>query len=118
MGARAGLSVVNLAHRLVGTQLFQYSANLVRKLSGISLWSLIDCKGNRIPQWNPYIPTAAPSIRQVLEVDSKKTKVVYFPTCVNRIMGPASSDKDKESLHEVIGIQIQFISSESEFPAR
>ncbi|HEX7572985.1 MAG TPA: FAD-binding and (Fe-S)-binding domain-containing protein [Bacteroidota bacterium] len=113
------LNVVGASHALLGTKLMGGAALALRKLSG-----------NRIPLWNEYLPRGAgrlpsssaagrlplnPVIASDAEGAAKQSKVVYFPSCINRTMG-TSRDYDREvplthktvSLLEKAGYQVLF----------
>ena len=59
--------------------------------------------GGRLPLWNPCMPRAAPA-RSVRgrRLGGSARKVVYFPSCVVRSMGPATGDPDQRALYEAI----------------
>jgi D-lactate dehydrogenase len=75
---RFGLSVLDGAHRLLGTKQMDAVAGGLRKLSG-----------NRLPQWIPAMPTASARAMQPSFTRHTGDRVVYFPACINRTMGPA-----------------------------
>ncbi len=57
--------------------------------------------GNRLPKWTPAMPTGA-SAHQPVSVDkAAEPKVVYFPSCIARSMGPAKGDPVDEPISEV-----------------
>jgi D-lactate dehydrogenase len=90
-GVRAGLRVSSAAHALLGTGPL---AALSRGMHRIT--------GGRLPVWNDAMPTAARPIR----LDGTRTgtgpKVVYFPSCVARSMGPARGDEDGVEVHRAM----------------
>lgn len=91
--ARIGLSAASTTHSLLGTPLMTSITKGLRILSG-----------DRMPEWNPNLARAGttpePS-RSKPGVPGRK--VVYFPSCVSRTMGGASSgDKDKRQLSAVM----------------
>ena len=86
--ARFALSAVGAFHSLLGTSLMNSISGGLRTLSG-----------NRIPQWNPYMPLGADKI----DVDSMPVivtgrKVVYFPSCINRAMGVSQENRKEKQL--------------------
>ncbi|MBM7867945.1 FAD-binding protein [Heliobacterium gestii] len=87
---RVGLRGAHAAHSLIGAGAMQTVAQAARQLSG-----------ERLPLWNPWMPKAAPCIRQSPQEVSQMKRVVYFPACVSRTMGPARDDRDLRSLPEV-----------------
>ena len=96
--ANVGLKVVHTAHKLLGTPTMEAISGLLNKTSG-----------NWIPAWNPHLPLAAPPIpidnkTPDLRTSNNKPRVVYFPTCCNRMMGldPQDSSAADVVLHEKI----------------
>ena len=90
-GMRAGLGAVHLVHRLLGTNFMGSMTGLLRSLSG-----------NLIPLWNPFMPRGASRLRRSATSDPARPTVVYFPSCINRAMGPAHGDSDARSLTTVV----------------
>ncbi len=88
---RTGLKIAHLGHRLLGTQGMLRVTATARKLSG-----------NRIPAWNPYMPSGIHTPRFAAMSVARTRKVVYFPSCINLAMGPALGDPDQTPLHRVI----------------
>lgn len=85
---RVSLGVANFHHKLLGSKLTGGLTDGFRKLSG-----------KRIPMWNRYIPTAATSTKQDKSAYQEASpKVVYFPSCASRNMGPAKDDPQSDSL--------------------
>lgn len=101
---RFGLSAVDAAHSLLGTRLMDTlaaKAHIVTK--------------NRIPLWNPWMPGRGSAPKLVTGSSTRRfnslrgastsgvpLKVVYFPSCISRSMGPARKDKDQRPLNEVM----------------
>ena len=81
---RTALSVVGLAHSVLGTLLMKGVSGGMRKLSG-----------NNLPQWVAAMPKGAKKIKPQLVKSGNSNKVVYFPGCINRSMG-----KSKDYNHE------------------
>ncbi len=83
---RFTLRFADASHRLIGTQSMETLSTLARKLSG-----------NRLPQWNPFLPVPASSISfESTNSNERKSNerdgmlnVVYVPSCTARLMGPA-----------------------------
>ena len=90
-GVRAGLSAVNLLHSLLGTSLMGGISRAMRSLMK-----------NRIPQWNRFMPKglSSPRFRDIAK--GSDLKVVYFPSCVVRTMGPAKGDKEKRPVFDAM----------------
>jgi D-lactate dehydrogenase len=87
-GTRFGLATANAAHTVLGTSAMTGLTQGVRKLSG-----------NRAPLWNPYMPTASKkSPKSNGHTASESPRVIYFPSCASRTMGPAKGDPEQDSL--------------------
>ncbi len=87
---RAGLTTANAAHTALGTKAMSGLAKRARTLSG-----------NRAPLWNPSMPTAAGKLpRSDGNPGTGKPRVVYFPSCASRTMGPAKGDPESEPLQD------------------
>uniref|UniRef100_A0A7S0X8B5 D-lactate dehydrogenase (cytochrome) n=1 Tax=Mantoniella antarctica TaxID=81844 RepID=A0A7S0X8B5_9CHLO len=85
------LNVVSLAHSVLG-------AGVLRTVSS----ALNSATNNLVPVWNPHMPTGAPRLppAHVPSVQSGAVtaravprKVVYLPSCVTRMMGPAKGEE-------------------------
>jgi D-lactate dehydrogenase len=87
--SKAVFRAADTTHRLIGTSAMQRISSGLRKLSG-----------NRVQQWTPAMPTAAPALpaKQPIPTDGKREKVVYLPSCASRTMGPMRGAEDKTSL--------------------
>ena len=83
---RSGLRAINTAHTILGTRRMDKLTAWVRRVSN-----------NRIPLWNRYMPLAADAPVAFPAPSSVTLKVVYFPSCISRTMGPAKGDPDKDS---------------------
>ncbi len=86
-GVRFALGTANAAHAVLGTSLMQRFTHGARKIAG-----------NRIPQWNPYLPTVAKMPQRTTRGTGDGSRVVYFASCVSRTMGPARGDPERDSL--------------------
>ncbi len=84
---RLGLNFINILHTLLGTNNFSKLAKGVRKLSG-----------NRLPLWTPYMPKGAAKRNNPGTENGRIKKVVYFPSCISRTMGPAKGDSEQQLL--------------------
>jgi len=85
-----GLSIVSFFHRILGTKIMAAVSGGVRWLSF-----------NKIPVWNKWMPRGAAAVKTSLPVSEFSRKVVYFPSCINRSMGPARYG-NQEQLTEVM----------------
>ncbi len=88
---RTGLKLADLAHRWLGTGVMDRLARQARALSG-----------NRLPAWNPYMPTGIRRPRLKTVRKGSPRQVVYFPACLNMFMGPAKGDPDRSPLYQVV----------------
>ena len=84
---KIGLKLMHKTHRLIGTKTMNKTMVGIRKISR-----------NRVPLWNPYMPKSAGQPIVNFPFKPKKLKVVYFPGCVSRVMGPAQNDPDIRDL--------------------
>ena len=84
---RFSLTAANLSHRIFGTWLQGGVTGAARKLSG-----------DRIPLWNRYMPTAGALPEPETEATPGRPRVVYFPSCASRTMGPAKGDPEADAL--------------------
>ncbi|BDA46133.1 probable glycolate oxidase subunit GlcD at N-terminal half [Coccomyxa sp. Obi] len=88
------LNVVDFAHRLVGPKPLEYISGAMNRMSN-----------HLVPTWNPYMPRGASKLNMNPPVPPQPEgglarQVVYLPSCVTRMMGPAASDSQKASVHE------------------
>jgi D-lactate dehydrogenase len=81
-----GLTTVSFFHSLFGTRIMTALADGMR---------FISC--NSIPKWNKWMPKGARKIKP-LAVGTRPgaRKVVYFPSCINRSMGPSGYGKEEQ----------------------
>jgi D-lactate dehydrogenase len=84
---RFSLTAANLSHRIFGTWLQGGVTGAARKLSG-----------DRIPLWNRYMPTAGALPEPETKATPGRPRVVYFPSCASRTMGPAKGDPEADAL--------------------
>ncbi|HRD67148.1 MAG TPA: FAD-binding and (Fe-S)-binding domain-containing protein [Candidatus Competibacter sp.] len=84
---RFGLGAANLSHKVFGTWLQGSVTGAARKLSG-----------NRLPLWNRYMPTAGALPKPEAKTAPDRPRVVYFPSCASRTMGPAKGDPESDPL--------------------
>jgi len=83
---RQGLGATDLLHRLIGTRAMSALTGGARKLSG-----------GRIPLWTPAMPGAG-AVAQPPAPSGDRPRVVYFPSCASRAMGPARGDAERDPL--------------------
>ena len=85
---RLGLGAADALHGLVGTAAMKGALDGARSLSG-----------GRLPKWSPALARPvrfAPSVRG--PVPSAGERIVYFPSCASRSMGPQRGDGPAEAL--------------------
>ena len=80
------LTAVDLLHKLVGTGLMEKGAHVLRVASL-----------KRAPLWNRAMPTGA-SFTTATAGRNASRKVVYFPSCIARTMGPARNEEERDPL--------------------
>jgi D-lactate dehydrogenase len=92
------LSGVGVLHGVVGATPLQATSSFLNKVTG-----------HLMPVWNPYMPLGAarlkspPTPAPVPAAEAARglpRRVVYLPSCVTRMMGPAKGDPEKASVHE------------------
>lgn len=88
-GVRLTLNVAAQTQKMIGTTAMGNVAHGLRKLSG-----------NTIPRWSPAMPRAAKPLKAMLVSNDNRPRVVYFTTCVSRMMGTSLKDQDQTQLSE------------------
>ncbi|GBC62442.1 FAD-binding oxidoreductase [Desulfonema ishimotonii] len=84
---RWGLKVADRIHAVVGTDRMSQWARSLRKLSG-----------DRLPLWTAWMPRNAEAISCMPVRRESRLRVVYFPACITRSMGPARYDDEQVAL--------------------
>ena len=84
---RFNLAATNLSHTIFGSTLQGGMTGAMRKLSG-----------NRLPLWNRYMPSAGAMPKPEANAAPDRPRVVYFPSCASRTMGPAKGDPEQDAL--------------------
>jgi D-lactate dehydrogenase len=79
---RFGLNLINWMHGLLGTRAMTALTARLRSLSG-----------NRLPLWTPAMPRGAAASSWHAYGSHQAEKIVYFPACINRGMGPARNSQ-------------------------
>jgi len=102
---RFGLNLLNWTHRLVGTRGLTALATRLRSLSG-----------DRLPLWTPAMPKGGAASSWHAYGSVQADKVVYFPACINRAMGPAAGSPER-SLNTVTESLLKKASYSIIFPA-
>ncbi|MFD2178893.1 FAD-binding and (Fe-S)-binding domain-containing protein [Veronia pacifica] len=88
--AAVGLGIADRTHSIVGTSSMKTMASGLRRASG-----------KIIPQWTPHMPRAVSGPEPQKPSNSTKNKVVYYPSCAARNMGPEKHAADHRPLYEV-----------------
>lgn len=102
---RLGLGFSNLAHTLLGTRLMTAITGALRAIVG-----------RQMPFWTKHLPKPAPKRVFTPIITGSPNKVVYFPSCVGRSMGPAKYNKDQRTLSEAMLSILQKAGYEVLFP--
>jgi D-lactate dehydrogenase len=87
---RGTLGAVDRVHRLMGSTVMSGLARGARRLTA-----------NRLPLWTPQMPGRAAGVRPEHAFYPGLDRVVYFPACLARTMGPARRDDPAQSLIHV-----------------
>ncbi|MFC1236478.1 FAD-binding and (Fe-S)-binding domain-containing protein [Vibrio sp. F74] len=87
---KLGLGAANSVHGIIGTNNMRAVTKAAHQLSG-----------KRLPLWTPHLPIPARKVSAITIHSVGKEKVVYFPSCASRNMGPEKNAIDKRSLTEV-----------------
>lgn len=88
---RAGLAGIGAVRRLAGEKALRAASEGARALSG-----------SRLPLWNRAMPRRARPVSFRATGSGRGRKVVYFPSCVVRSMGPTPGLGDPRELHEAM----------------
>ena len=85
-GVRLGLGAADLLHGVVGTKVMKGTLDGLRKASG-----------GRLPKWSPALPRPVNFVPSPLQ-QRGAARVVYFPSCAARSMGPQRGHESVETL--------------------
>ena len=91
--SRTMLKIADGMHAAVGSKAMSAVTGTARKVSG-----------NRVQQWTPSMPKAAPKMDTIIKQYPPRLqgdKVVYLPSCATRIMGAARNQGEDRSTPEV-----------------
>jgi len=87
---RSGLATAGVMRRVFGNNMLERISRNLRKVTG-----------NRLPLWSSYMPTGGTfSPDRMVKGPQDGPRVIYFPACVSRMMGPAPTDPEKAALPE------------------
>ena len=84
---RAGLTVADALHQVVGTDPMQASLASLRRFTG-----------ERLPKWSPAMPRGARFFPEPTRRQANGRAVVYFPSCAARTMGAQRGDDESRPL--------------------
>ncbi|MCG8581673.1 MAG: FAD-binding oxidoreductase [Bacteroidales bacterium] len=87
--ARGALNIVGGLQKVLPEKVMEKGGAFVHKASGRS-----------IPLWNTHMPLGAKKVDTTSAISSDR-KVVYFPACINRMMGNDAETRSKEALTAV-----------------
>ena len=86
-GVRLGLGAADLLHGVVGTKFMKGALDGLRKASG-----------GRLPKWSPALPRPVNFVPSPSPLQRGAARVVYFPSCAARSMGPQRGHGSVETL--------------------
>jgi len=104
---RESLKALNAIHGIVGAHFLEVLSEKTRELSG-----------NRMPLWTRCMPKAVNRGWRRTATHRSAQKVVYFPSCISRTMGPARQDPVAEDLPAVTISLLQRAGYQVCFPDR
>ncbi len=88
-GVRWGLGAADLLHGVVGTAVMKGALDGLRKASG-----------GRLPKWSPALARPVHFVPRI-QASHGAERVVYFPSCAARNMGPQRGDDGVDALPDV-----------------
>lgn len=89
-GVRLGLGAADLMHGMLGTTLMKGALDGLRKASG-----------GRLPKWSPALARPVHFVPRP-QPPQRAERVVYFPSCAARNMGPQRGHEGVEALPSVV----------------
>lgn len=104
---RVGLRVADAMHGALGS----------RAMTGV-LGGLRRLSGSRLPLWTPAMPRAAAFRPSAGHPATARERVVYFPSCAARNMGPARGQEHLEALPTVTERVLRKAGFEPVYPAQ
>ncbi len=102
-------TAVNFSVLASGVKTTLWSANATRIIIGNKAMtaftkSLRLMSNNKIPLWTPSLPKRAKRVKKQILTDNP-LKVVYFPSCLNQMMGVSPGDPDQTPLvQKMVGL--------------
>ena len=85
------LNSVDALHRALGTTIMRDGSRLLRCLTF-----------NKVPLWNKNMPKGGGSVYLPTPYSGNAKKVVYFPSCIARNMGPGEEHSDRRTEPEAV----------------
>jgi len=104
---RTGLGAADAMHGLLGSNRMENLTAGLRRLSG-----------NRLPHWTRWMPRGVNGPRPRPVRGANTLQAVYFPSCINRTMGPAQGDPDRDPLVAVTVRLLEKAGFQVRFPER
>jgi D-lactate dehydrogenase len=104
---RAGLGAADRVHGVAGTAAVQAASNGLRALTG-----------GRTPHWLPTLPRPVHFVPAAARPTSSADRVVYFPSCATRNMGPQRGDGPAQPLPATAERLFRKAGFEVVYPAR
>jgi len=104
---RTGLGAADAMHGLLGSNRMENLTAGLRRLSG-----------NRLPHWTRWMPRGVSGPRPRPVRGANTLQAVYFPSCINRTMGPAQGDPDRDPLVAVTVRLLEKAGFQVRFPER
>lgn len=83
---RGVLKIADLGHSVLGTRLMSGIGKAIHKAG--------------VPLWTPSMPKSYNASKRIADDEGAGLKVVYFPSCINQMMGVDKSSKDMRPLAE------------------
>ncbi len=83
---RGVLKIADLGHSVLGTRLMSGIGKAIHKAG--------------VPLWTPSMPKSYNASKRIADDEGEGLKVVYFPSCINQMMGVDKSSKDMRPLAE------------------
>lgn len=74
--------------------------------------------GGKIPRWNKYVPRGNSRVKPLKHLDTTSLKVVYFPSCINRMMGTSVDYKNETYLTDKTVSLLQKAGYEVIYPSK
>ncbi len=90
-GLRLGLGAASAATAVLGPRLMGGLARGARAATA-----------GRLPQWNPSMPGPQAARRLADVANGGDRKVVYFPSCIVRTMGPSRADPEQRAVFDAM----------------